>query len=228
MNPDKLLIIEDDPAILFGLRDNFTRAGYEVRTAVEGRLGLELTRTWQPDLLLLDVMLPGMDGHQVCRELRAAGSDLPVIMLTALGQEEQVVRGLNLGADDYVTKPFSIQELMARVAAFLRRRRRETPILTKLGSCQVNLPARSLTRDGQPVELTPKEFGLLEYFLNRPGRALTRDQILNAVWGLDTFVTDRSVDRAVTLLRQKIEENPHRPKFIRTVQKIGYRFEPEG
>ena len=103
MNPDKLLIIEDDPAILFGLRDNFTRAGYEVRTAVEGRLGLELTRTWQPDLLLLDVMLPRMDGHQICQELRAAGSELPVIMLTALGQEEQVVRGLNLGADDYVT-----------------------------------------------------------------------------------------------------------------------------
>jgi DNA-binding response OmpR family regulator len=228
MNPDKLLIIEDDPAILFGLRDNFTRAGYEVRTAVEGRLGLELTRTWQPDLLLLDVMLPGMDGHQICQELRSSGSGLPVIMLTALGQEEQVVRGLNLGADDYVTKPFSIQELMARVAAFLRRRRRETQVLTKLGSCQVNLSARSLTREGQPVELTPKEFGLLEFFLNRPGRALTRDQILNAVWGLDTFVTDRSVDRAVTLLRQKIEENPHRPKFIRTVQKIGYRFEPEG
>ena len=117
---------------------------------------------------------------------------------------------------------------MARVAAFLRRHRRETPVVTKIGFCQINLSARSVTRGGDPLELTPKEFGLLEYFLNRPCRALTRDQILNAVWGLDTFVTDRSVDRAVTLLRRKIEENPHRPKFIRTVQKIGYRFEPEG
>ena len=161
-------------------------------------------------------------------ELRAAESDLPIIMLTALGQEEQVVRGLNLGADDYVTKPFSIQELMARVAAFLRRRHRQLPALTTLGACQVNLSARELTRDGATVELTPKEFGLLEFFLHHPGRALTRDQILNAVWGLDAFVTDRSVDRAVTLLRQKIEDNPHRPRFIRTVQKIGYRFEMDG
>ena len=228
MNPDKLLIIEDDPAILFGLRDNFVRAGYEVRTAVEGRLGLELTRSWQPDLLLLDVMLPGMSGHQVCRELRASGNELPIIMLTALGQEEEVVKGLNLGADDYVTKPFSIQELIARVGAFLRRRRAVVPVTIRLGECEVDPRARRVVRGGQTLELTPKEYGLLDFFLTHPGRALTRDQILNAVWGMDNFVTDRSVDRAVTLLRQKIEDNPHRPKFIRTVQKIGYRFEMEG
>ncbi len=227
MNAGKLLIIEDDPAIMYGLKDNFSRAGYEVRTAVEGRLGLDLARSWQPDLLLLDLMLPGMDGYEICRELRKGESDIPVIMLTALGQEENVIRGLNLGADDYVTKPFSIQELMARVSAFLRRRRRHLPALLFLGSCQVNLQSRELSRHGKPVELTPKEFGLLEFFLRNPGRALTREQILNAVWGLEAFVTDRSVDRAVTLLRQKIEENGHRPKFILTVQKIGYRFEPD-
>ncbi len=224
MNSGKILIIEDDPAILFGLRDNFLRAGYEVKTAVEGQLGLELARTWQPDLLLLDLMLPGMDGYQVCRELRTAESDLPIVMLTAMGREEDVVKGLNLGADDYVTKPFSIQELLARAASHLRRRRRQVPLITLLGPCEVNLSSRELRRDGALVELTPKEFGLLEHFLRNPDRALTRDQILNAVWGLDAFVTERSVDRAVTLLRQKIEENPHRPRFIRTVQKIGYRF----
>ena len=227
MNPEKLLIIEDDPAILFGLRDNFSRAGYEVKVAAEGKLGLELALSWKPQLLLLDLMLPGLDGYQICQELRRAECDFPIIMLTALGQEEQVIKGLNLGADDYVTKPFSIQQLLARVAAFLRRRRLQTPAVIRLGDLEVNLTAREVRRAGSLVEMTPKEFGLLEFFLHRQDRALTREQILNAVWGLDAFVTERSVDRAVTLLRQKIEENPHRPKFIRTVQKIGYRFELE-
>jgi DNA-binding response OmpR family regulator len=221
----RILIIEDDPAILFGLRDNFTRAGYEVKTAVDGRLGLDLARSWGPELILLDLMLPGLDGWQVCRELRSAENDVPIIMLTALGQEEQVIKGLNLGADDYVTKPFSIHELIARVAAFLRRRQRGLERSLPLGPCQVNLTAKEVTRAGVPVELTPKEFGLLEYLLKNPGRALTRDQILNAVWGLDAFVTERSVDRAMTLLRQKIEADPHRPVFLKTVQKIGYRLE---
>jgi DNA-binding response OmpR family regulator len=224
MSQAKILIIEDDPAILFGLRDNFTRAGYEVKSAVEGRLGLELARTWRPDLLLLDLMLPGMDGYEICRELRRAESELPIIMLTALGQEEQVVKGLNLGADDYVTKPFSIHELLARVSAFLRRRLRTAPTLVSLGACEINLTAREVRKNGALLDLSPKEFGLLEYFLRNPERALTREQILNAVWGLDAFVTERSVDRAVTLLRQKIEADPHRPQWIRTVQKIGYRF----
>ena len=227
MNAEKILIIEDDPAILFGLRDNFTREGYEVRTAVEGRLGLEMALSWRPHLLLLDLMLPGMDGYHICEELRRAECEFPIIMLTALGQEEQVIKGLNLGADDYVTKPFSIQQLLARVAAFLRRRRLQTPAIISLGTVEVNLTARELRRNGTLVETTPKEFGLLEYFLHHQDRALTREQILNAVWGLDAFVTERSVDRAVTLLRQKIEENPHRPRLIRTVQKIGYRFEME-
>ncbi len=142
-------------------------------------------------------------------------------------QEEQVIKGLNLGADDYVTKPFSIHQLLTRVAAFLRRQRHQSPSVIRLGDVEVNLTARELRRAGNLVEMTPKEFGLLEFFLRHQDRALTREQILNAVWGLDAVVTERSVDRAVTLLRQKIEENQYRPKFIRTVQKVGYRFEME-
>ena len=225
MNAETILISEDDPAILFGLRDNFTRAGYTVKTAVEGHLGLELARSLRPDLLLLDIMLPGLDGFRICQELRDAGLEMPIIMLTALGQEDQIIKGLNLGADDYVTKPFSIHELLARSAGFLRRRRRERGETVPLGGCLFQRSSKTLTKSGASVELTPKELGLLEFLLDNPHRALTREQILNAVWGADVFVTERSVDRAVTLLRQKIEDNPARPQFIRTVQKVGYRFE---
>lgn len=226
---ETILIIEDDPAILFGLRDNFERAGYNVRTAVEGHLGLDLARSLRPALILLDIMLPGVDGFTICQELRKDGLEMPIIMLTALGQEEQIIKGLNLGADDYVTKPFSIQQLMARVSSMLRRHRKSVDEVMKLGGCTVNLSAREV-RDaaGELVELTPKEHGVLEYFIAHPHRALTRDQILDAVWGAEVFVTDRSVDRTITTLRQKIEENPARPVHIKTVQKVGYRFEPEG
>lgn len=226
MNTSKMIIIEADPAILFGLRDNFIRAGYQVKSAVEGNLGLEIARSWQPDLLLLDLMLPGLHGYQICRELRAAENDVPIIMHTAMGREEDVIQGLNLGADDYATKPFSIQELLARVASFLRRHK-QAPTLIRLGACEINLTARELRRNGTLTDLSPKEFGLLKFFLRHPDRALTREQILNAAWGLDAFVTERSVDRDVTVLRQKIEDNPHRPKYVKTVQKIGYRFEME-
>ena len=225
MNSATVLIIEDDPAILFGLRDNFERAGHTVKTAVEGHLGLDLARTLKPDLIILDLMLPGLDGLRICKEVRRAKLDMPIIMLTALGQEEQIIHGLNVGADDYVTKPFSIHELLARAASFLRRRRKDRADLVSIGACQYDRTSRQLTRAGTPLELTPKELGLLEFFLDHPHRALTREQILDAVWGSDVFVTERSVDRAMTLLRQQIEENPARPKFIRTVLKVGYRFE---
>lgn len=226
---ETILIIEDDPAILFGLRDNFERAGYNVRTAVEGHLGLDLAKSLRPSLILLDIMLPGLDGFTICQELRKSALEMPIIMLTALGQEEQIIKGLNLGADDYVTKPFSIQQLMARVASMLRRHRKSTDEVLKLGSYTVNLSAREVRNaEGQMVELTPKEHGVLEYFIAHPHRALTRDQILDAVWGAEVFVTDRSVDRTITTLRQKIEDDPARPVHIKTVQKVGYRFEPEG
>lgn len=226
---ETILIIEDDPAILFGLRDNFERAGYNVRTAVEGHLGLDLARGLRPALILLDIMLPGIDGFTICQELRKGGLEMPIIMVTALGQEDQVIKGLNLGADDYVTKPFSIQQLLARVASLLRRHRKAADEVIKLGQITVNLSAREVRNsEGQLVDLTPKEHGVLEYFISHPHRALTRDQILDAVWGAEVFVTDRSVDRTITTLRQKIEENPARPVHIKTVQKVGYRFEPEG
>ena len=225
MNPELILVIEDDAAILFGLRDNLQRAGYRVRSAGDGHLGLELVRTLRPDLVLLDLMLPGLSGHEVCRRIRDNGLEMPVVMLTALGEEAQVVRGLNLGADDYVTKPFGIGELMARVAALLRRRRRSTPDVVIIGTLEVDRGARRVSRGGVVLELTPKEYGLLEFFTRKAGRALTREQILNAVWGESAAVTDRSVDRAVTTLRAKIEENPNRPRLIQTVPQIGYRFE---
>ena len=225
MKPELILVIEDDAAILFGLRDNLQRAGYEVRSASDGHQGLELARTVRPDLVLLDLMLPGLSGHEVCRRIRVDGLEMPVVMLTALGEEAQVVRGLNLGADDYVTKPFGIGELMARIAALLRRHRRVTPDVVTIGSLEVDRGARRVSREGVEIELTPKEYGLLEFFTRKSGRALTREQILDAVWGDSAAVTDRSVDRAVTTLRSKIEENPNRPSLIQTVPQVGYRFE---
>lgn len=228
MKTELVLVIEDDPAILFGLRDNLERAGYTVRTAVEGNLGLELARTLKPDLVLLDLMLPGLSGHEICRRIRAEELDMPVVMLTALGEESEVVRGLNLGADDYVTKPFGISELMARIAGLLRRRRRVAPDVVRFGAIELDRGSRRVRRDGKELELTPKEYGLLEFFARNAGRALTREQILNAVWGGSAVVADRSVDRAVTTLRSKVEENPNRPRLIQTVPQVGYRFEGEG
>ena len=179
----------------------------------------------KPDLILLDIMLPKINGYEVCRLVRKAGLDMPIIMLTAKGQESDIVLGLNLGADDYVTKPFSIKELLARVEAFLRRRRRRQQQVFRFGDCELDLASHRLLRGGLEVPLTPKEFALLEYFCRQVGRALTRDDILRSVWGYDVFVTARSVDRCVTTLRNKIEPDPNRPSLIQTVRQIGYRFE---
>ncbi len=220
-----ILLIEDDPALLRGLKDNFAAQGYEVRTANDGQKGLESVLNEPPDLVLLDLMLPKVDGYEICRAARSRKLDMPIIMLTAKGQEDDIVRGLELGADDYVTKPFSIRELLARVKAFLRRQGPETSC-QEFGNCRLDLDAHKLFRDGIEVELTAKEFRLLEFFLKRKGRALTRDSILDGVWGSDVLVTDRSVDRCVTTLRGKIEPEPHHPRFIHTIRDIGYRFEP--
>ncbi len=170
-------------------------------------------------------MLPKMNGYEICRSLRARGLDVPIIMLTAKGQEEDIVLGLNLGADDYVTKPFKIRELVARVNAFLRRRKAGQETVCRFGDYVLDLVSHKLLRNGEEVELTTKEFRLLAYFAARPGRALTRDDLLNAVWGTSAFVTPRSVDRCVTTLRAKIEPAPHSPSYIQTIRDIGYRFE---
>jgi DNA-binding response OmpR family regulator len=178
-------------------------------------------------LLLLDLMLPKVNGYEICRTARARQLDMPIIMLTAKGQEDDIVRGLELGADDYVTKPFGIRELLARVKAFLRRQGAEAEGY-EFGDYRLDLPAHKLFKKGVEIELTTKEFRLLEFFVKRAGRALTRDSILAAVWGNEVIVTDRSVDRCVTTLRGKIEWDPRNPRFIETIRDIGYRFEDAG
>ena len=225
MNGSRILIVEDEPAMLRGLQDIFAAKGCEVLAAAEGEAGLNLALTAQPDLILLDIMLPRVNGYEICRTVRARGLDMPIIMLTAKGQEEDVVLGLNLGADDYVTKPFKIRELVARVNAFLRRRKAGRESVIRFGDCELDLAAHKLFRQGREVDLTAKEFRLLAHFATRPGRALARNDILDAVWGNSVMVTPRSIDRCVTTLRAKIEPDPRRPKYIRTIRDIGYRFE---
>ena len=226
MASEAVLIIEDDSAMLRGLKDNFEFEGYRVRTAADGEEGLEAALDGKPDLIVLDIMLPKINGYEICRLVRNAGLDVPIIMLTAKGQESDIVLGLNLGADDYVTKPFSIRELLARANAFLRRRHRtDEQRAYRFGDFELDLPSRKLLRSGTEVELTPKEFSLLEFMARRPGSALTRDEILRAVWGYGILVTSRSVDRCVATLRRKIEPDPRRPTFIKTIREIGYRFE---
>lgn len=221
---ETMLIIEDDAAMLRGLKDNFTFAGYTVLTADDGEKGLDAALEAKPDLILLDIMLPKINGYEICRLLRKEKLEMPIIMLTAKGEESDIVLGLNLGADDYVTKPFSIKELLARVNAFLRRTKQVESQVYTFGDFTLDVAACELTLKGEPVQLSPKEFKMLEYFLNHPGRALTRDTLLNAVWGYNNFVTPRSVDRCVTTLRNKIEIDPHAPVFIHTIREIGYKF----
>jgi len=228
MSNEAILIIEDDPAMMRGLKDNFLFKGYRVKTAADGESGLNEALNSSPDLIILDIMLPRINGFEVCRLIRAEGLDMPIIMLTAKGQESDIVLGLNLGADDYVTKPFNIHELLARVNAFLRRQRKEDIRQFQFGEYVLNMDSRQLLRRGKEIELTPKEFKLLALFLKRSGCAMTREEILKQVWGYDILVTTRSVDRCVTTLRNKIERNSHNPDFIRTIRDVGYRFENPG
>jgi len=223
---ETILIIEDDPAMLRGLSDNFEFKGYNVITAADGEEGLNAALDKKPDLILLDIMLPKVNGYEICRLIRQENLHMPIIMLTAKGEESDIILGLNLGADDYVTKPFSIKELLARAAAFLRRSRQTERDIYEFADFQLDIPARKLTHKNKEIKLSPKEFGLLEFFLKRPGRALTRDEILNSVWGYDSFTGQRSIDRFVTTLRNKIEPDPHNPTFIHTIREIGYKFDP--
>ncbi len=222
---ESILIIEDDAAMLRGLKDNFEYEGYSVATAADGQEGLELALADRPDLIVLDIMLPKVNGYEICRLLRGAGLEIPIVMLTAKGQESDIVLGLNLGADDYVTKPFSIKELLARVNALLRRRRQGRQEVYRFGECELNTSSRRVLRNGKEIALTPKELKLLEFFLRQAGRALTRNEILRTVWGHGVFVTSRSVDRCINTLRKRIEPDPTRPTFIKTIRQIGYRFE---
>jgi DNA-binding response OmpR family regulator len=227
MSEGRLLLVEDEPALARGLSDTLRAQGFDVHIAGDGQRGLDLAASVKPDLILLDIMLPKINGFDVCRTLRGQGIDVPIVMLTAKGQEEDIILGLNLGADDYITKPFRTGELIARAKALLRRRGADRAA-QRFGNCEIDIAARRVLRDGTPVDLTAREFALLAYFASRPGRALARDTILNAVWGASVFVTPRSIDRCVATLRSKVEPDPHNPIYIQTIREIGYRFEPTG
>lgn len=223
----RILIVEDEPVLLRGLQDTFATQGWEVLTAQDGATGLDFALSKQPDLLLLDIMLPRVNGYEICRAVRERGLDLPILMLTAKGQEEDIVLGLNLGADDYLTKPFRRGELIARANALVRRGLSARNSITRFGPYELNLAAHKLFRGGKEVELTAKEFRVLAYLVAHAGCAVTRDNILNTVWGNSVVVTGRSIDRCVATLRAKIEADPHRPVHIQTVRDVGYRFETD-
>jgi DNA-binding response OmpR family regulator len=223
----RILLVEDEPALVRGLSDALRGAGFDVTTATDGQSGLDTALRGETDLILLDVMLPNVNGYEICREVRAHGLDVPIVMLTSKGQEADIILGLDLGADDYITKPFRVGELIARVRAFLRRRRAPATTVS-FGDCEIDLVARRCRRRGTDLDLTAKEYALLAYFASRPGCALSRDVILNAVWGTSVFVTPRSIDRCIATLRSKVEPVPHTPVYIQTIRDIGYRFEPSG
>jgi len=222
----KILIVEDEPNMVAGLRDNFEFEGYQVVSAADGSEGLERALSDSPDLVLLDVMMPKMSGLEVCKQLKAKRPSMPIIMLTARGQEVDKVVGLELGADDYVTKPFSIRELMARVKAVLRR----SQTLPKeedrysFGDAEVDLKKCRVTRAGKEIEISGTEFELLKYFVCHAGEILSRDRLLEDVWGYERYPTTRTVDAHLVRLRQKLEPNPEQPRFFLTVHGTGYRF----
>ena len=220
-----VLIVEDDPTMLRGLKDNFEFEGYKVVTATDGDAGLKAALRAIPDLIVLDLMLPKINGYEVCRFLRQEKLQMPVLILTAKDQESDVVLGLKLGADDYVTKPFSIKEVLARAEDLLRRTQRTSSEVYEFGSCRLDCDSRTFTRDGAEVQLSPKEFELLRFFASRAGQALSRDLIMSSVWGYDAMVTPRSIDRFVNALRNKIEPDPTNPRHLRTVREFGYKFE---
>lgn len=223
----RILIIEDELPLRRALTDNFAFEGYEVIAAEDGPAGYSKAITEEPDLVILDLMLPRMSGYEVCRRLRAGGVTTPILMLTARGEEADRIAGLDLGADDYVTKPFSLGELGARVRALLRRagRLRTMPDKLRLEGIEIDFRAYEARKDGGPLDLTRKEFHLLRLLVSRSGQAVTRDELLSEVWGQETHVTNRTVDTHVANLRSKLERDPRHPRHLITVHGIGYRWD---
>jgi two-component system alkaline phosphatase synthesis response regulator PhoP len=220
-----VLIVEDNQAMLRGLEDNFAMKGYRVKTAHDGERGLNAALAGKPDLVILDIMLPKVNGYDICSQIRREKLDMPIIMLTAKDRESDVVLGLNVGADDYMTKPFSVKELLARADAFMRRRPRDSDVY-EFGDCRLDIVTETLTRDGREVKISPGEFKMLHVFLRRAGCTLTCEEICGAVWGYSHFVRLCDIHRTVARLRERIEPDPANPTFIRTVPDMGYRFEP--
>jgi DNA-binding response OmpR family regulator len=225
-----ILAIEDDPAILRGLSDNLRFEGYEVITATDGETGYRMQAERKPDLILLDLMLPRMSGLEFCRKLRGDGIQTPVLILTARTEESDRVLGLDLGADDYVAKPFSVRELMARVRALLRRSQPRgdgsgaLPDELRFGGAEIDFLSYEARRDGERVEMTRKEFAILRYLASRAGEVVSRDDLLNEVWGYDSYPSSRTVDNHVAGLRAKLERDASQPEHIRTVHGVGYKF----
>jgi DNA-binding response OmpR family regulator len=221
----RILIVDDEPDMAKGLQFNLEARGYEVVTAADGEAGLAAVAATKPDLVLLDVMMPRRSGFDVCRTLRKTQPDLPILMLTAKGQEDDLLLGLKVGADDYVKKPFSVSELVARIETVLRRSvRTGRPECVTLGRVFVDFVRHEALKDQSPLELTPKEFEMLRYFAGRRGEVVTRDELLDAVWGYTGTAATRTVDTHIVKLRQKIEDDPAQPRLLITMHGIGYKL----
>ncbi len=228
---EKILIIEDDPSILRGLQLNLGMEGYLVRSASDGETGLAMARSEKPDLVVVDVMLPRLGGLEVVREIRRDDPDLPVLILSAKGQETDKVAGLQFGADDYIVKPFGLKELLARIDAVLRRRRARgetgpNRAIRKAGDVEVDLDARKARAQGKELELTSREFDLLAFFVTHSERVYSREQLMEAVWGSRYFGTVRTVDNFIARLRAHIGDDADQPRHLETVRGVGYRFNP--
>jgi len=224
----RILVVEDDPTILRGLADNLAIESHEVLTAMDGERACSIVREHKPDLVILDLMLPRMSGYDVCRTLRGEGITTPIMILTARGEEADRVLGLDLGADDYLTKPFSLRELMARVRALLRRARAATPLIDALRfeDVVIDFKRYDARKAGRPIEMTKKEFGVLRYLAARAGEVATREELLDEVWGYDAMPTTRTVDNHVASLRAKLEADPSQPRHLQTVHGVGYKWVP--
>jgi len=224
----RILVVEDDPAILRGLSDNLRLESYEVVTAADGEAGDRLAHEARPDLIVLDLMLPKLSGYELCRKLRSEGLTTPILMLTARGEEADRVLGLDLGADDYVTKPFSVRELLARIRALLRRAHppRPLPDEVRFGDVVVDFRSYEAKKGGAPVDMTPKEFRLLRLLAARAGEVVTRGELLEDVWGYETLPNTRTVDNHVASLRAKLEPDASGTRHIQTVHAVGYKFVP--
>ena len=224
---ERILVIEDETPMRTALADLLTGEGYRALTAADGESGLERALAEKPDLILLDVMMPRLDGFAVCAELRRLANDVPVLMLTAKGQIDDRVAGLDAGADDYLVKPFSTEELLARVRALLRRVERKTksPVKLKLGEVEIDLARQAAARGKKEIHLTAKEFAMLRLLAEAEGEPVTREKFLDVVWGYTTFPTTRTVDNHVASLRAKLEKNPDSPRWIKTVHGVGYKLD---
>src|SRR6185295_4057372 len=222
----RILIVDDEPAILRGLSDNLKRELHEVWTAADGETAYQLIKQKKPDLVILDLMLPKLSGYEVCRKMRAEGMKTPILMLTARGEETDRVLGLDMGADDYVTKPFSVRELLARVRALLRRTQPDKPSLAQLivGNVTIDFRSYEARKAGKRMEMTRREFQILRALASRPGDVVTRDELLDQVWGLDLYPTTRTVDNHIAGHRAKLERDSAQHRHLLTVRGVGYKW----